>query len=927
MNNTSTRSNTRTSISSIQGGSSNLWDPNAISASYFDSLSRSRLNQMDNSNNASLIISNRSDVNTRLAPHRTPPLRQGIQMPDSIKYSFTIQHSRALKNSNTTMNTTANTTSNTTNTTANNYGLNLTTNSNNDSRRMEITNALRRNPSPTLPMRSINAKKSFTINTELESNRSNVNIISIEQNKENVDRTNVPLQQSNNTINPPVKIDKPRERSKSIDKSQQRKQPINTSSLPYDHLLQWMKSIGVPIKSEADHMDLIDGFKTGITLAELVQKLEHMDLKGIDNHPKQTAAKQNNINRALEILRQRKNMNHRYLWAVDDIIKGNEQVIWGLINDIYNDYMSLQRKAKRPQVATVNNMKSRIPISKRRAVQFAKAQAEASASESVSVAVHSDILNGNTLCTEDMEKEAKTWLRDLNFDVLLSGKESGMFKDVLRNGVFLCELVGTLEKRPVKDVNRNPIILKDAKQNIERAMRILRQKNIPPVYLHSEDKILKGQLDFIWGLIYHIMRVYPQAKQNFSMHYSNNSSSLYSADYMKRLEQSVLFWLRSLGMFVDRAVPSTLSDIEFDITNGTLLCELVGFVVGERIIGVHKNPKVSTSKLANINKALEPLRRRKGVSQRFLWKDEEVLNGDKCVILGLLEDIHKFYDGVNPKSNSKDQNIGKSSGTTSDEAIRPYLGNSTLSDPFVNNFLFDQSGTNGIQGNKFSMERIEEMAKETLHGRGRIAIPATPPTQLRPTMPTPTKLTTARDPQRLFPEPFFPSSKLSNILLPEPTRVESSVTEITNNIPGMQHKSGGAGLLTTEYLRHSTLQLQDLSKLSDEVLIAKWLESLGVQLQSIFSLESPICPEFCDGTVLCKIVGALQHKEVEGVTHNPKKTPSYLHNIRKALEVLRRKKNMPIDYLWSEQDILRGDSKVITKLLIQIRKAYGHHYK
>lgn len=68
----------------------------------------------------------------------------------------------------------------------------------------------------------------------------------------------------------------------------------------------------------------------------------------------------------------------------------------------------------------------------------------------------------------------------------------------------------------------------------------------------------------------------------------------------------------------------------------------------------------------------------------------------------------------------------------------------------------------------------------------------------------------------------------------------------------------------------------------------------------------------------------MQHDEIQGVTVDPKKPASYLHNIRKALEVLRKKKNMPMDYLWSEEEIMKGNTKVICGLLEQVRKAYLH---
>ena len=36
---------------------------------------------------------------------------------------------------------------------------------------------------------------------------------------------------------------------------------------------------------------------------------------------------------------------------------------------------------------------------------------------------------------------------------------------------------------------------------------------------------------------------------------------------------------------------------------------------------------------------------------------------------------------------------------------------------------------------------------------------------------------------------------------------------------------------------------------------------------------------------------------------------------------------MPMEYLWSEDAIREGDTSIIVPLLLQVRKAYGHHLK
>ena len=50
----------------------------------------------------------------------------------------------------------------------------------------------------------------------------------------------------------------------------------------------------------------------------------------------------------------------------------------------------------------------------------------------------------------------------------------------------------------------------------------------------------------------------------------------------------------------------------------------------------------------------------------------------------------------------------------------------------------------------------------------------------------------------------------------------------------------------------------------------------------------------------------------------PKSAAACLNNIRKALVVLRKRKNMPMDYLWAEAKIRDGDSETIRSLLMQV---------
>ena len=46
----------------------------------------------------------------------------------------------------------------------------------------------------------------------------------------------------------------------------------------------------------------------------------------------------------------------------------------------------------------------------------------------------------------------------------------------------------------------------------------------------------------------------------------------------------------------------------------------------------------------NIRRALEILRKKRNFGQKFTWKETEIEKGNKMIILGLLEDLHRYDD-------------------------------------------------------------------------------------------------------------------------------------------------------------------------------------------------------------------------------------------------------------------------------------------
>lgn len=212
-----------------------------------------------------------------------------------------------------------------------------------------------------------------------------------------------------------------------------------------------------------------------------------------------------------------------------------------------------------------------------------------------------------------------------------------------------------------------------AQHNIQRALRLFEQKKpgmIPQYYTDSVECIrgvLCGHKDVTWGLLSTIREIYPQTEpRNQPYLHLTNTGLPYSVAQLRKLEISLLNWLKALGLIGDKTMNSagkvvTILELEREIRNGTLLCDLAQIISGKHLPGVFRSPKTDATALANLSKALECFRALPrlthkyfshssinpyNVNRRYLWSEKELFNGDRGTILGLLEVLHRYYDGV-----------------------------------------------------------------------------------------------------------------------------------------------------------------------------------------------------------------------------------------------------------------------------------------
>ena len=158
--------------------------------------------------------------------------------------------------------------------------------------------------------------------------------------------------------------------------------PRNSSmalSAKQNDILKWVRTNGVKPCPETKPRMITShaigtAFSNGVLLCELVAHLEiraggrglsqvsksvkgNLSLEGVQLHPRTTAASTANINVALKVLRNRKKMNPRHLWAAPKIRNGDQMTIWQLLEDIKREYnprmpqARIQRERRRETMA------------------------------------------------------------------------------------------------------------------------------------------------------------------------------------------------------------------------------------------------------------------------------------------------------------------------------------------------------------------------------------------------------------------------------------------------------------------------------------------------------------------------------------------------------------------------------------------------
>jgi len=419
-------------------------------------------------------------------------------------------------------------------------------------------------------------------------------------------------------------------------------------------IVEWLQNISLIRRNAVSIAEFPAYCRNGVLLYDLIARLEgkQTSLRNIDRNPKSQTVVFANVKKCLEHLREYEKMNPRYLWSVQDIVDGNADIIWGLLADIWNLYhnksLRLNSKVKQrtsskevcspfkkgmlPEyslqvklqcdtgrkspiqvatpISTRHNPKQKsigsfykkvnksFNASRFMPIPRAKSSMEQSFSESQRGAFKFPSIS------EEKQRLSLIWLQSLDLPSLSMNEPKDMLKDPYRNGVLLCDLAEILEHVKLLGKFPNPKAVSQAERNIHRALHTL-SKYTPSYYLENTEciqSILKGNKEVIWGLLNSIRESYITTQE-----YKINIKLPYSNENVKKLEVSLIKWLKRLGVI--RGINTTsIFEISREIKNGTLLCEVAEIICKKKLHGVFRNPKTDATALMNIRKALDALR-------------------------------------------------------------------------------------------------------------------------------------------------------------------------------------------------------------------------------------------------------------------------------------------------------------------------------
>lgn len=627
-------------------------------------------------------------------------------------------------------------------------------------------------------------------------------------------------------------------------------------------IISWIETLGIARKGALDSQMLTSICRTGVILCDIINRLQGRSggIKGCERNPKNRTQALTNVNKVLEFLRSYPKMNARYLWSAKEILQGDENVVWGLLEDMMKFYSASKKRpvsqspTPKQEPETTQHKEQEIqtsppkppttppkppvppsPANSNLYLPKSFLSAKSNSLRSYAASHRNRTTPSRTppltprvknkhLSKPKLSEETKTqvtnWLEALE----LHWEEThNPLQNQFLNGVLLCELLTVLLGTNTRH-NKRPRNTRQVKENFDKASEVIKDQKLEV----PNSETLMSNPEAIYSIVNSLKELHPSA---VPLKYQPCSLP-YGAFELKKLESGVLNWLHSLEVI--QKVPFSIFEISGELKSGKIINILVNKLKPQRIQSIPKPPKTEQTALKNIRKALEVLRKHPKMSQKFTWNEKEISKGNPSITLGLLEDLYRCFDGLPPRRPG-----------TEYHSDGPYVGR------------LHQFGLNTLQSNIAWRSSIENSFNQTF---GSIDSP------------------------RKFNEP-------------------------------MSRNASERKLLGT----NSSIPIERDTRDRFESFYT-WLDSLGIKYPPGLDFTSEFLTEFSNGVLLCDIISKVEKISIPKVDRKPRTRADCFKNIRKAFEILRVKPAFPGYLTKSEELVYEGDSQVVKTILSFVMK-------
>ncbi len=128
-----------------------------------------------------------------------------------------------------------------------------------------------------------------------------------------------------------------------------------------DSLEQWVKGVGIKVPPGFTlKAPVLDSFKDGTLLCQLVEKLEHKTIEGVTWAPKSSANCLHNLRMALEVLGKHNVIPLYYTQSAEGIFEGGPELIIGLLKNMRHAYRNSFMAAPKVAGGSIKNSRGSI---------------------------------------------------------------------------------------------------------------------------------------------------------------------------------------------------------------------------------------------------------------------------------------------------------------------------------------------------------------------------------------------------------------------------------------------------------------------------------------------------------------------------------------------------------------------------------------